>query len=103
MKFVIIETAAEDTSGISNNFKVSYPVNPMIKNASILYSVPCKTDVSIKLYDMTGRLIQTLENRMLDKGFYNKTINTELIGAGIYFCRLQAGNYKETKKLVLMK
>lgn len=42
-------------------------------------------------------------SRTLEKGNFRKNINTGLIGTGVYFCRIEAGECRATKKLVLMK
>lgn len=103
IKFVIVGVGTEENKNKYNNFTVSYFSNPVRGNVPIAYAVPYKMNVSIKLYDMTGRLVQTLEDGILEKGSYKRTVNVEKISAGVYFCRVQAGNYKETKKLVLMR
>ncbi|MDD5528902.1 MAG: T9SS type A sorting domain-containing protein [bacterium] len=95
--------SVEEGNTVANNFKISYSANPVKGNTLISYTVPSKMNVSIKLYDLSGRVMQTLEDKFLNKGTYKASVNAKSIGTGIYFCKVQAGDYRETKKLVLMK
>lgn len=86
---------------ISQGFKISCSTNPIKNNGSIFYMVPNKMNVNIKLYEITGKLAQTLENRVLDKGTYEKTV---IVGTtGIYFCCAEAGNYRKVTKMIVVK
>ena len=55
------------------------------------------------LYDILGRQVVVLVNEEQDTGFYKVNFNTGSLASGIYFYRLQAGDFVETKKMVLMK
>lgn len=92
--------AVEEKESNSKGFKISCSANPVNTRGSISYTVPNKMNVNIKLFDITGKLVQTLESRTLEKGTYEKTVN---VGTGAYFCYVQAGNYKTTKKLIFVK
>ncbi|MBI4723106.1 MAG: T9SS type A sorting domain-containing protein [Candidatus Stahlbacteria bacterium] len=59
-------------------------------------------DVSIQVYDAAGRIVETLVSEKKDPGNYNIDFNFNK-RKGIYFVELVVGNYKETKKLILMK
>ncbi|MDD5528900.1 MAG: T9SS type A sorting domain-containing protein [bacterium] len=96
-------TAIEENKPVKNDFAISYSNNPIKTDFSVSYSVPNAMNVKINLFDLTGRLVQTLENRTLNTGTYNKTISTESLETGVYFCNVEAGNYKATKKIVLVK
>ena len=85
----------------------NYP-NPFSQSTTITYSIPQAGIVSLKIYDMMGRLIKTLVNAKVAAGNYNIqwSVNNEKGGkipAGIYFLRMQEGNYSETKKLMVIK
>jgi len=58
---------------------------------------------TLKVYDITGREIQTLVNEPLQPGTYEVTFDGTNLASGIYFYQLKAGEYIETKKLVLLK
>ncbi|HVN49626.1 MAG TPA: endo-1,4-beta-xylanase, partial [Bacteroidota bacterium] len=98
-------------TGISNNsgnivktFSLSqnYP-NPFNPTTNIAFSVPARSFVSLKIYNVLGQEIATLANEELSAGNYTRQWNAINIQSGVYFYRLQAGSYTATKKLVLLK
>src|SRR5436190_3509364 len=85
----------------------NYP-NPFSHSVIITYSIPQNTKVSLKIYDVMGRSIKTLVNAKVAAGIYNIQWNVSdekgnAVPAGIYFLRMQAGSYTETKKLMIIK
>ena len=76
--------------------------NPFLRSTTIKYSIPAKSYVSLKIYDITGREIKTLVNTEKETGSYKVSLNAKRLSTGIYFAKFEAGNYKETKKLVLV-
>ncbi|MGD0591238.1 MAG: endo-1,4-beta-xylanase [Bacteroidota bacterium] len=76
------------------------PFNPM---TTIRYSVAKSSNVSLKVFDILGREVQTLVNAMQAPGLYTVTLNAQGLGSGVYFYRLNAGTFTETKKLMLLK
>ena len=83
---------------ISNN----YP-NPFNPSTKIKYSLPQTSNVVIKVFDILGNEIETLVNEEKQTGTYEITWYTENLPSGIYFYRIQAGNFIETKKMLLLK
>ncbi|MFA5032998.1 MAG: kelch repeat-containing protein [bacterium] len=67
----------------------------------IYLDVPKAMQAELKIYDLCGRLQSTVYNGIFSKGDYTFTPNIKK--SGVYFVRLTAGNYKQTKKLVLVK
>jgi hypothetical protein len=59
--------------------------------------------VTLRVYDVLGREVMTCVNETLDKGTHTQTINTLRLASGVYFYRLQAGSFTQTKKMVLIK
>ncbi|MDD5528694.1 MAG: PQQ-binding-like beta-propeller repeat protein [bacterium] len=80
----------------------NYP-NPFRDRTTIQYSLPKTSKVSLKLYDLTGRCIKTLVDGEKVPGCYKETLESRNYPTGIYFAKFKAGEYKETKKLILMK
>ncbi len=82
----------------------NYP-NPFNPSTSIQYAISSTQFVTLKVYDLLGREVATLVNEEKPAGSYNVefTINNLQLSTGIYFYRLQAGNYVETKKMILLK
>jgi endo-1,4-beta-xylanase len=92
------------TSGLPTQFQLeqNFP-NPFNPTTTIHYSISKTSPVSLKVYDMLGREVQTLVNTMQSPGQYTVTLNAQTLGSGVYFYRLNAGNFTETKKLMLVK
>jgi subtilisin family serine protease len=80
----------------------NYP-NPFNPSTIISYQLPSASDVRLELYDVLGRKISTLVNARQSAGYYNYTLNAANLATGIYFYRLQAGNFVQTKKMLLVK
>ncbi len=80
----------------------NYP-NPFNPSTTIQFSLPKSVYVSIKIYDLLGNEIETLLNGYRQTGEYQIEWNAEDFPSGIYLCRLVAGDYVETKKLILQK
>ncbi len=80
----------------------NYP-NPFNPSTTIRYQLPFAGNVSLKVYDVLGREVMTLVNRRQEAGAYNFTLNAASLSSGIYFYRLQSGNFVQTKKMMLVK
>jgi photosystem II stability/assembly factor-like uncharacterized protein len=76
------------------------PFNPLTK---ISLSLPSKSFVSLKIFDLLGREVETLISEELSAGSYVRQWNAINMPSGIYFYRLQADSFIETKKLILLK
>jgi hypothetical protein len=75
--------------------------NPATSNAGIEYTVPSKSFVSLKIYDISGREIRTLVNEKKQKGDYKIEFQRRGLPTGIYLYRIQIDDFTETKKFVL--
>ena len=80
----------------------NYP-NPFNPSTVISYQIPVAGLVTIKIYNILGTEIATLINEMKQEGIYNINFNACNIASGIYFYRLQAGEYTSIKKFTLIK
>ena len=95
---------------VPNNFKLeqNYP-NPFNPSTKIQFAIPQIEKVSIKVYDIQGKLIKNIVNHeLMNPGSYQvKWDGTDLVGAkvasGIYFARMQAGSFMQTKKMMMLK
>ncbi|MCE1163784.1 MAG: T9SS type A sorting domain-containing protein [Bacteroidetes bacterium] len=90
--------------GIPENFKLfqNYP-NPFNPVTKIRFQIPAKTGVQIAVYDVKGRLVQMLIDEEIKAGMYEITYDGSGLGSGTYFCVMTAGEFKEVKKLILIK
>lgn len=77
--------------------------NPFNNSSVINYSIPKTSQVTLKIFSTLGEEIETLVNEEKPSGTYDITFNDANLPSGVYFYRLQAGSYVETKKMILMK
>jgi len=100
----ILVGVESENENIPNNITLSqnYP-NPFNPYTTINFSLPNKSFVSLKVYDVIGREIKTLVSGEKKPGYYNIQFGSEQLSSGIYFYKLEAGNFIETKKMILLK
>lgn len=79
-----------------------YP-NPFNARVTIQYALPIQSQVTIEIYDLLGRRIETIVNGMKQAGYHQVSWNAENNSTGVYFYRINAGDFTDTKKLVLLK
>ena len=80
----------------------NYP-NPFNPTTAISYQLPSVSFVTIKVYDVLGKEVATLVEGVQSAGNYMVRFDGSAVRSGVYFCRLQAGSFNETKKLILVK
>ena len=80
----------------------NYP-NPFNQTTSIEFTVPVSCTANLKIYDIAGHEIETLFDDYKDAGEYRVKWTAHGLSSGVYFYRLNAGNFSETKKLILRK
>jgi DNA-binding beta-propeller fold protein YncE len=80
----------------------NYP-NPMNPSTTISFNLPVKSFVSLKVFDMLGREVASIISQELPAGTYARQWNAGKMSSGVYFYRLQAGSFTQTKRLVLLK
>jgi hypothetical protein len=80
----------------------NYP-NPFNPTTQIMYSVPQKGQISLKVYNNLGQEVATLFNGVQHAGNYVATFNGTKLASGVYFYTLKSGNVTITKKLALIK
>lgn len=85
-------------------FKLSqnYP-NPFNPSTSIAFTVPQKSDVAIRIYDLLGREVALVASGVREAGNYTVAFNAGNLPSGIYFYKLIAGEFVETKRMILAK
>jgi hypothetical protein len=80
----------------------NYP-NPFNPTTEIGYTIAAPGRITLRIYDVTGREVRTLVNEDVSPGRYTTTFDATALAGGIYFYRLQAGGYTETKMLLLIR
>lgn len=104
----IIDVKLKETPSVNNKNEEgsvilqNYP-NPFNPTTSISYQLPEAVHVTLKVYDLLGREVASLVNETKQAGRYNVTFDAGKLASGIYIYILQAGNYFESKKMLLTK
>jgi len=81
----------------------NYP-NPFNSSTTISFGIASKSQVTLKIYDLLGREVASLiNNETMSPGIHFQQWNALNISSGIYFYRLQAGTFTESKKLILLR
>jgi len=97
-------TGVKDNSGRPLEFKLhqSYP-NPFNPSTTINFTIPNAAFVTLKIFDINGREAATILKKELPAGVHSIKWNAVNLTSGVYFYRLEAGNFTATKKLLLLK
>ncbi|MGD0338153.1 MAG: T9SS type A sorting domain-containing protein [Bacteroidota bacterium] len=82
--------------------KQNYP-NPFNPTTTISFSLPTPSKVSLKVFDLLGREVAIIVSEVLSAGDHSRQWNASGFASGIYYYRLEAGIFVETKKLVLLR
>lgn len=96
--FVNPQEALPDAFALDQN----YP-NPFNPRTTIRYSLPEASYVRLSVYDLQGRLLAELVQGMREAGFHEVTWDASQHVSGLYFCRIQAGDFHAVKKMMLVK
>ncbi|HLT24064.1 MAG TPA: T9SS type A sorting domain-containing protein [Ignavibacteria bacterium] len=100
------------TTGVTNVEPTSIPMvfdlfqnypNPFNPTTKIRFDIPKASFVSLKVYDITGREVATLVNNTLEPSRYEVEWNGSQFGSGVYFFRIQAGDFVKVQKMILTK
>ncbi len=93
-----------DQTGLPTEYNMAqnYP-NPFNPITTINFALPENAFVDLKIYNATGQIVKTLVNREMEAGRHNITLNGRDLASGIYFYVLRAGDFTQTRKMVLLK
>ena len=80
----------------------NYP-NPFNPTTNIKFSIPKNSVVKLTIYDLTGRVVETLVDGQLNAGNYAYDFDASNIASGVYFYKLQSDNFTDVKKMMLIK
>jgi flagellar hook assembly protein FlgD len=74
----------------------------------IAYHVPRESEVTIRIYDVSGRVVRTLVDGVVEAGRHAAVWNGrndagESVGSGVYFCTMEAPDFHESRKMTLLK
>jgi hypothetical protein len=114
MNNIIVETAVFDTippigiqnlnNGVPKSFALhqNYP-NPFNPVTKIKFDIPKTGLVVLKIYDILGNQVAILNNGVLQAGYYEAELNASNYASGVYFYRLEAGDFSSVKRMILIK
>jgi hypothetical protein len=97
-------TGIKETDPLPKQFFLyqNYP-NPFNPTTVISYQLPAISFVTLKIYDVLGREVRMLVAERQNAGNHSVTFDAKNLPSGIYFYRIQAGSFIETKKMILLK
>lgn len=97
-------TNVGSTSSIAESYGLSqnYP-NPFNPTTIINYSLPVQSNVSVKIFDVLGKEIGNLVNELQTAGNHSVEFNGVNLPSGVYYYRLEANGFTDTKKMILVK
>jgi hypothetical protein len=89
------------TTTVTNTFNFDVSPNPFTKLTTIRYTVPVAGKVSLKLYNTTGQLINTIYNGRLEAGSYSMRLTSQTLAKGIYFLKYETKTDAKEIKLIV--
>ena len=101
-EFTVMDVIVESTIPTEFYLSQAYP-NPFNSTTRITYGLPVTSNVSLKLYDLSGRLIQTLVEGEKQAGIQTTILNAAELPSGLYFVRLSASGHVFTRKVMLVR
>jgi hypothetical protein len=99
-----IITDVEEGDGLPTRYELSQnqpnPFNPV---TTIRFALPNPGRVTMRLYDVAGREVRVLVDEELPAGWHRTVLEAGGLASGIYFCRMEAGEFTDARKLLLLK
>ncbi len=102
------QVGVAETPTLPKSFELSaIRPNPFVSTTEISYALPVTSPISLKVYDITGKLVKTLVNGSQVPNFYRVSWNGiddrgQKVGQGIYILRMETPSYQATKKFILL-
>jgi hypothetical protein len=87
------------SQGLDFKLYQNYP-NPLTNNTMISYDVAASTRVKITVYDQNGKLVKVVEDAERKPGNYNVNFDASRVGKGMYYYKIEAGNFVTTRKMI---
>jgi hypothetical protein len=89
---------------LPNGYKMfqNYP-NPFNPSNTIKFELPKIANVRIEVYNTAGQKIQTLLNKKMQAGSHQFKFNAQNLSSGVYFYKIESGEFQNVKKMILLK
>ncbi|NOT35141.1 MAG: T9SS type A sorting domain-containing protein [Candidatus Eisenbacteria bacterium] len=99
-----IETHFVSPNDVSRGVELrgAFP-NPFRSETAIRFAVPSATPVTVRLFDVSGKLVRTLIDAQLPAGDHSAMLRSEGLSAGVYFIQLRAGVVQASRRVVVMR
>jgi len=102
VEYTTVEVESDVRLPTTMHLSQNYP-NPFNPITIIQYELPQQSDVQITIYDLVGREVTTLVSEIQDAGYKSIQWNATNVPSGIYFYQIRAGEFVQTRKMVLLK
>ncbi len=101
---VTVVSARQTLADLPSTYRLdqNYP-NPFNPRTTIRYAVPQPGHVSIRVYDMLGREVARIVDTDHQPGWYDTSVNASNLASGVYFYRMSAGTFTETRRMVVVR
>jgi len=101
---LIITEAMSENSNAPGHYTLwqNYP-NPFNPSTTIEFTLPKISNVRIEVYNIAGQKVKTLVNKKLQAGNHQVEYNAENFSSGVYFYRIEAGEFQDVKKMILLR
>ena len=96
------EASLDEALPAGYSLSANYP-NPFNPATQITYTLGEAVEVKLEVFDLTGRLVATLANGLQSAGRYEVTFDAQGLESGVYFYRLHAGSFTQTRRMLLVK
>ncbi len=97
-----VTSIADEHLPLAASLEQNFP-NPFNPSTTIGFSIPQSVFVTLRIYDVPGRLVATLAHEMFSAGSHSVVWEPNNLPGGVYFYRLDAGSFSQTRGLVLIK
>jgi hypothetical protein len=94
--------STEILNPVEYSLEQNYP-NPFNPNTRIKFAVPIESEVNLSVYDILGELVSTIVDEKMNAGYYEYNFDAAHYSSGIYFYRIKAGSFVETRKMILLR
>jgi hypothetical protein len=104
VNYIITDVARNPGGDLPTSLSLfqNYP-NPFNPSTTIRYALPHRSHLILTVFTMLGQQVATLVNGEVEAGYHEITFNAEALSSGVYFYRLQVGDFNQTKRLCLIK
>jgi hypothetical protein len=100
--FVVPANSTDNSALTDYDLKQNFP-NPFNSETKIIYHIPNSGFTTLKVYDVLGNEVITLVSEEKKAGRYEAVFNGARLSSGVYFYKIQTGQFIQTKKLILVK